>query len=132
MQQYGQGEDYYAAMEQYEENQQAYYQAQMEYRQNINQNNQQYQQQQQEQQQQYQQQKENGEYVQNYGLYGAYVAAPETDDDGVVAMCSALFQVSAQCNVHMNSYERLSLYMVSDERPPLLSLFFDRLFYISF
>eukprot|EP00529_Nitzschia_sp_RCC80_P015932 CAMPEP_0113496608 /NCGR_PEP_ID=MMETSP0014_2-20120614/30209_1 /TAXON_ID=2857 /ORGANISM="Nitzschia sp." /LENGTH=681 /DNA_ID=CAMNT_0000390535 /DNA_START=234 /DNA_END=2279 /DNA_ORIENTATION=+ /assembly_acc=CAM_ASM_000159 len=45
------------------------------------------------------------------GAYGAYVAAPDSDVDGVVAMCAALFERSAQCNVHMTNYGMMAKYM---------------------
>lgn len=45
------------------------------------------------------------------GAYGEYVAAPNEEFDDVVAMCAALFERSAQCNIHMNNYEMMSKYM---------------------
>jgi hypothetical protein len=46
-------------------------------------------------------------------VYGSYVAAPDAEVDGVVAMCAALFERSAQCNVHMTNYNMMSKYMDS-------------------
>jgi len=48
---------------------------------------------------------------QTNGIYGDYVTAPEKDQDGVVAVCRALYEGSAQCNMHMNSYSTISKYM---------------------
>lgn len=48
---------------------------------------------------------------QNEGRYGEYVTSPATTDAGVVAMCSALYTVSAQCNMNMNNFESISKYM---------------------
>lgn len=47
----------------------------------------------------------------NEGRYGAYVSSPQTTTDGVVAMCSALYSGSAQCNMNMNNFEQISRYM---------------------
>jgi hypothetical protein len=47
------------------------------------------------------------------GAYGEYVAAPDTEVDGVVAMCAALFERSAQCNMHLTNYGMMSKYMDS-------------------
>jgi hypothetical protein len=48
---------------------------------------------------------------QNNGRYGDYVTAPETDTDGVVAVCRALYEGSAQCNMHMTNFASISRYM---------------------
>lgn len=45
------------------------------------------------------------------GIYGEYAAAPETDVDGVVAVCRALYAGSAQCNSHMKNFNQISMYM---------------------
>ena len=45
------------------------------------------------------------------GVYGDYVQAPDADYDKVVAMCAALFDRSAQCNVHMDNYATMSKYL---------------------
>lgn len=45
------------------------------------------------------------------GLYGQYVEAPNEEFDDVVAMCAALFERSAQCNIHMQNYDMMSRYM---------------------
>jgi hypothetical protein len=45
------------------------------------------------------------------GRYGDYVTAPETDQEGVVAVCRALYEGSAQCNMNMNNFESISQYM---------------------
>jgi len=45
------------------------------------------------------------------GVYGEYVEAPNSDFDDVVAVCAALFERSAQCNIHMNNYGMMSKYM---------------------
>lgn len=37
--------------------------------------------------------------------------APETDEDGVVAVCRALYEGSAQCNMNMNNFNQISRYM---------------------
>ena len=109
MQQYETADEYYQAMQQLEENRQEYFYQQMENRQNNKQNYQDsfesYYEMKQEQMEQ--------NAADGYGMYGEYVADPEVDDYGVVAMCSALFEISAQCNIHMNSYDILALYMVS-------------------
>ncbi len=47
----------------------------------------------------------------NEGRYGEYVSSPQTTNDGVVAMCSALYSGSAQCNMNMNNFEQISRYM---------------------
>lgn len=52
----------------------------------------------------------------NQGRYGEYATAPETDVDGVVAMCRALYEGSATCNSHMNDYDQMTQYMSSYER----------------
>lgn len=49
------------------------------------------------------------------GRYGQYVSAP-TDEDGVVAMCSALYEGSAQCNMHMNNFQAISYFMSAQEK----------------
>jgi hypothetical protein len=46
-----------------------------------------------------------------YGVYGEYVEAPNEEFDDVVGMCAALFESSAQCNVHMNNYGVMAKYM---------------------
>ena len=120
MQQFETVDEYYQAMQELEDNRQQYYYQQIEnrrngnnqvndYYQDPNQSNQEYSEWYYEMKQQ--QMEQNA--ADGYGMYGAYVADPEVDDYGVVAMCSALFEVSAQCNVHMNSYNILALYMVS-------------------
>jgi len=45
------------------------------------------------------------------GVYGDYVEAPNEEFDDVVAMCAALFERSAQCNIHMTNYGMMSKYM---------------------
>jgi len=45
------------------------------------------------------------------GVYGEYVEAPNEEFDDVVGMCAALFERSAQCNIHMNNYDVMSKYM---------------------
>jgi len=45
------------------------------------------------------------------GVYGEYVEAPNEEFDDIVAMCAALFERSAQCNIHMNNYEMMTKYM---------------------
>lgn len=45
------------------------------------------------------------------GVYGDYVEAPNEEFDDVVGMCAALFERSAQCNIHMNNYDMMSKYM---------------------
>lgn len=45
------------------------------------------------------------------GLYGQYAQAPDSSFDSVVAMCAALFDRSAQCNMHMTNYAMMSKYM---------------------
>jgi hypothetical protein len=51
-----------------------------------------------------------------YGSDGSYystvVKAPDTDEDGVVAMCSTLYKESAQCNKNLKSYKTYSQFMV--------------------
>ena len=39
------------------------------------------------------------------------MSAPETTQDGIVAMCSALYSGSAQCNMNMNNFATISRYM---------------------
>lgn len=46
-----------------------------------------------------------------YGVYGEYVEAPNSEFDDVVGMCAALFERSAQCNIHMSNYGMMSKYM---------------------
>ena len=53
---------------------------------------------------------------QTNGRYGDYVTAPETDKDGVVAVCRALYEGSAQCNMHINNFNSISQYMSQYER----------------
>jgi hypothetical protein len=48
----------------------------------------------------------------NANYYSTYVKAPDTDEDGVVAMCSTLYSSSAQCNRNLNSYKTYSQFMV--------------------
>lgn len=45
------------------------------------------------------------------GVYGEYVEAPNEEYDDIVAMCAALFERSAQCNIHMQNYNMMSKYM---------------------
>mmetsp|Transcript_26025 Transcript_26025/g.54501 ORF Transcript_26025/g.54501 Transcript_26025/m.54501 type:complete len:397 (-) Transcript_26025:150-1340(-) len=45
------------------------------------------------------------------GIYGDYVEAPNAEFDDVVAMCAALFERSAQCNIHMTNYGMMAKYM---------------------
>jgi len=45
------------------------------------------------------------------GVYGDYVEAPNSEFDDVVGMCAALFERSAQCNIHMSNYGMMSKYM---------------------
>jgi len=45
------------------------------------------------------------------GVYGDYIEAPNAEFDDVVAMCAALFERSAQCNIHMNNYDVMAKYM---------------------
>ena len=45
------------------------------------------------------------------GVYGEYVEAPNAEFDDVVAMCAALFERSAQCNIHMRNYDMMAKYM---------------------
>jgi hypothetical protein len=45
------------------------------------------------------------------GVYGEYVEPPNTEFDDIVAMCAALFERSAQCNIHMQNYEMMAKYM---------------------
>lgn len=49
------------------------------------------------------------------GRYGDYVTAPETDQEGTVAVCRALYSGSAQCNMNMNNFEQISRYMSTYE-----------------
>jgi hypothetical protein len=51
-------------------------------------------------------------YGSNANYYSTYVKAPDTDEDGVVAMCSTLYSSSAQCNRNLNSYKTYSQFMV--------------------
>ena len=46
-----------------------------------------------------------------YGVYGQYVEAPNEEFDDIVGMCAALFERSAQCNIHMNNYGTMAKYM---------------------
>jgi hypothetical protein len=50
-----------------------------------------------------------------YGIYGQYVEAPNSEFDDVVGMCAALFERSAQCNIHMSNYGTMSKYMDATE-----------------
>jgi hypothetical protein len=52
---------------------------------------------------------------QGEGRYGDYVSNPATDNDGVVAMCSSLYQNSAQCNQHLTNYDKISRGMTQQE-----------------
>eukprot|EP00980_Cylindrotheca_fusiformis_P028548 scaffold22610_cov115-Cylindrotheca_fusiformis.AAC.1 len=54
-------------------------------------------------------------YGANGNYYSTYVNAPDTDDDGVVAMCSTLYSASAQCNRNLNSYKTYSQFMTNYE-----------------
>ncbi|KAL3914326.1 MAG: hypothetical protein SGARI_000179 [Bacillariaceae sp.] len=45
------------------------------------------------------------------GVYGEYVEPPNEEFDDIVAMCAALFERSAQCNIHMQNYDMMSKYM---------------------
>ncbi|KAG7361054.1 hypothetical protein IV203_036154 [Nitzschia inconspicua] len=45
------------------------------------------------------------------GVYGEYVEPPNTQFDDIVAMCAALFERSAQCNIHMQNYAMMSKYV---------------------
>lgn len=45
------------------------------------------------------------------GVYGEYVEPPNDQFDEIVAMCAALFERSAQCNIHMQNYDMLVQYM---------------------
>lgn len=49
------------------------------------------------------------------GRYGDYVAAPKTDTEGVLAVCRALYETSAQCNMNMKNFAQISQYMSSYE-----------------
>jgi hypothetical protein len=44
------------------------------------------------------------------GVYGQYVEPPNQQFDDIVAMCAALFERSAQCNIHMQNYETMAKY----------------------
>jgi len=46
-----------------------------------------------------------------YGVYGEYVEAPNSEFDDIVGMCAALFESSAQCNIHMSNYGVMAKYM---------------------
>jgi len=48
---------------------------------------------------------------QGQGVYGDYVEAPNSEFDDVVGMCAALFERSAQCNIHMSNYGMMAKYM---------------------
>lgn len=52
----------------------------------------------------------------NQGVYGEYYTAPTTDEDGNIAMCSTLYEVSAQCNVHMSNYAQVSQMLTTNEK----------------
>lgn len=43
--------------------------------------------------------------------YRYYISNPETDENGVLAFCRALYQGSAQCNMHMDNFAQISRYM---------------------
>ena len=45
------------------------------------------------------------------GVYGDYVEAPSEEFDDIVGMCAALFERSAQCNIHMSNYGMMVKYM---------------------
>jgi len=45
------------------------------------------------------------------GVYGEYVEPPNEEFDDIVAMCAALFERSAQCNIHMQNYQMMAKYM---------------------
>ncbi|KAL3914564.1 MAG: hypothetical protein SGARI_000057 [Bacillariaceae sp.] len=45
------------------------------------------------------------------GVYGEYVEAPNEEFDDIVAMCAALFERSAQCNIHMQNYDMMAKYV---------------------
>lgn len=62
-------------------------------------------------------QKNQKTYGANANYYSTYAKAPDTDEDGVVAMCSTLYSASAQCNRNLNSYSTYSQYMVSTVLP---------------
>jgi hypothetical protein len=47
------------------------------------------------------------------GVYGQYVEPPNDQFDDIVAMCAALFERSAQCNIHMENYNMMAKYMDS-------------------
>lgn len=47
----------------------------------------------------------------NEDSYANYVSSPETTENGEVAMCYALYQGSAQCNMNMKNFNTISLYM---------------------
>lgn len=49
------------------------------------------------------------------GRYGDYVSAPKTDVEGVVAVCRALYETSAQCNMNMKNFAQISKYMSAYE-----------------
>eukprot|EP00339_Tiarina_fusa_P008975 CAMPEP_0117014900 /NCGR_PEP_ID=MMETSP0472-20121206/12002_1 /TAXON_ID=693140 ORGANISM="Tiarina fusus, Strain LIS" /NCGR_SAMPLE_ID=MMETSP0472 /ASSEMBLY_ACC=CAM_ASM_000603 /LENGTH=797 /DNA_ID=CAMNT_0004718575 /DNA_START=76 /DNA_END=2469 /DNA_ORIENTATION=+ len=65
--------------------------------------------------QNYQEQQQETQGQSRYGD-GYYVRAPDTDDEGVVAMCSSLYQNSAPCNKHMEDYEFLAMFMTEEEK----------------
>ncbi|CAJ1898160.1 unnamed protein product [Cylindrotheca closterium] len=54
-------------------------------------------------------------YGSNANYYSTYVQAPDTDEDGIVAMCSTLYSASAQCNKNLKSYSTYSQYMTRYE-----------------
>ena len=56
-----------------------------------------------------------GRYWNNEKQDWSYVNAPDTTDDGVVAMCMALYQNSAPCSRHMDNYEYLELGMSQEQ-----------------
>jgi hypothetical protein len=50
-----------------------------------------------------------------YGVYGEYVEAPNEEFDDIVGMCAALFESSAQCNIHMSNYGIMAKYMEDED-----------------
>jgi len=68
------------------------------------------------------------------GIYGEYVEAPNAEFDDVVAMCAALFERSAQCNIHMNNYDMMAKYMenLDEEFEQRYCNFIDNIVYGSY
>jgi hypothetical protein len=68
------------------------------------------------------------------GVYGEYVEAPNAEFDDVVAMCAALFERSAQCNIHMNNYNMMAKYMenLDEEFEQRYCNFIDNIVYGSY